>query len=221
VTLVTTATSTSSTNSFVFLPQDAQQPSQSTTTPINPQTAQPLSNANVVYKIASTSCWLPNTFFNGYECVCFVGYIYSNGKCILPQIINIITVPTPTSFTVNSTSQCPVNTYSNGTACICVANYYLVNNVCTQRPICPTNAQDNGLGACICNNGYTMINNVCQAVSPAITCPQNSTLVGSACLCNSGLYNNSGVCSPCSPQAYWSSQAQKCLYICGVNAAYN
>lgn len=68
-----------------------------------------------------------------------------------------------------------------------------------------------------------MANNSCQAVSTiTITlCPPNSTLIAGACVCNPGLYNISGTCYSCPPQAYWSAQAQKCVFVCGVNAAYN
>jgi len=94
-----------------------------------------------------------------------------------------------------------------------------VNNSCIQRAVCPDNSQDNGLGTCICLQNFTLVNNVCQPLTPK--CPANSTLVRGTCSCNSGFYNISGTCSQCPVSSYWSSQAKKCVFICGVNAVYN
>lgn len=94
-----------------------------------------------------------------------------------------------------------------------------MNNSCIQRPNCPANSQDNGQGTCICAQNFTMVNNVCQPM--ASRCPANSTLIRGACTCNSGFFNISGACQQCPIGSSWSSQTQRCVFVCGVNAVYN
>lgn len=96
----------------------------------------------------------------------------------------------------------------------------MISGVCSpHRQTCPNNSQDNGLGTCICVQNYTMVNNTCQKIE--ISCPANSILTNQGCVCVSGFSNVSGTCSRCPAMAFWSSQSQTCIYVCGINAVYN
>jgi hypothetical protein len=228
------ASSNTVTTSTVFLPSTttqgltSQTSSQQTTTQTN-YLSTTLTIQNTQPSNAMAVCSLPNTFFNGNECVCSVGYVYSNGKCNLIQI-GITVIPVSPTIPQNQTQVCSANAVFNGSACVCNSNYHLVNSnciqcqansqwdgiicvcnigfftvngACVQRVNCPANSQDNGLGTCICTMNYSMINNTCQLIRPS--CPDNSSLIGSNCVCLTGFYNISGACSKCPSVAFWSS----------------
>lgn len=53
-------------------------------------------------------------------------------------------------------------------------------------------------------------------------CPANSTRqTDGTCKCDAGLSSYNGVCSKCPVGALWSSSVNKCIFVCGQNAAFN
>lgn len=110
-----------------------------------------------------------NSFFNGFECACEVGYGYINGACValnINQPIPIIikskgtqpTQPTHTSTTQTSSTQTTsTQTSSTQTTSTQTSSTQTTSTQTTPvRPqntspvTCPSNSYDNGLGTCVC-----------------------------------------------------------------------
>ena len=183
-----------------------------------------------------------NSFHNGVECVCEVGYAFISGRCqLLKMQIKTTKVTTTTTTTTTTVHQMGHdNSSSSGSSSTgttsqpaqpsqpqplspvpCPAGYVRVNGNCQMNTPaqCPANAHDNGLGTCVCNEGFYFSNNVCVAGAP---CPANSRRVSAdKCQCNEGFNDYQGVCSRCPPGALWSSVASQCIYVCGQNSAYS
>lgn len=231
----------------VFLPTTTQPPQ---TTSQGQSIIKTYQITNTVTSSFTITCPLPNTFYNGNECVCNVGYVFTSGKCLPPQNTSIINPISPIFYPIpsiiNKTQTCQANAVFNGTACVCIANFHLINSNCMQ---CPANSQWTG-STCACNLGYTLSNSACilKMSCPANSqdnglgicicsngytmvnntcqavrpsCPPFSTLVNKACVCNTGYFNISGTCSQCPVGSFWSAQSRKCIFVCGINSVYN
>ena len=176
-----------------------------------------------------------NSFFNGVECVCEVGYAFINGQCQLLKMqvktTKVTTTTTTTTTTVHqvghegqtstgATTSQPAQPQPQSPV-PCPDGYVRVNGNCQMNTPaqCAANSHDNGLGTCVCNDGFYFSNNVCVAGAP---CPANSRRVSAdKCECNEGYNQYEGVCSRCPPGALWSSVVSRCIYVCGQNSAYS
>jgi hypothetical protein len=183
----------------------------------------------------------PNSFFNGYECTCEVGYSFVSGKCVAISISTPIPViinnqgnsgqpSTPSTPTSNGTSpsnngNIQTNTQNNSqTSNTSNQGGSTSDNQTTTIPnyspvVCGSNSYDNGLGTCVCQSGFFFSNYACVAGTP---CAAGSTRqADGSCKCDAGLTNYGGYCSKCPNGAIFSSQSNSCIYVCGQNSAYD
>ena len=73
---------------------------------------------------SSTICSLPNMYWNGFECLCKVGFSLISNLCIQ----TILPPTTPTTTICQGSHQ-----YSNGTACLCYTPYVMVSSSCVSQ----------------------------------------------------------------------------------------
>lgn len=166
---------------------------------------------------------MPNMYFNGFQCLCVVGYTLVSNLCVqIPPDSNYLLVPvTRDNKTIsNSNNNNPSNTCTgdhqvfNGLTCVCESGYLMIDNNCTY---CPINSQWNGQ-YCQCNQGYYLFNGACYPTGQVSFCPPNSINNGlGVCICtqsNYHLVNNS--CQPISCPASKIWNGSDC--VCGSNS---
>ena len=224
----TTTSSTSSTQTFT-----------TQTMPVYTNTSSASSQSSstqATTQAASTGRCPSNSFFNGYECVCEVGYGYIGGQCVALSIIQPIPVIIKTQNTGSTTSSSGTQTSTQGSSSQTTtsgssssSSTQSTQTTTTQTTTvnrnnvipanCPSNAYDNGLGTCVCQSGYYFMNSACVQGTP---CGAGSTRqADGSCACNAGYTNYGGVCSRCPSGAIYSTQSQSCIHVCGQNSIYD
>ena len=212
---------------------------QVTSTASTGSTAQMTSTSATAQSSSAVSGCPDNSFFNGYECTCEVGYGSIGGNCVALSIANavpiIINIPgtTQTSSTHTSSTQTSSTHTSSTQTSSTQTSSTQSTPISTQTTTattttyprttssvsCPANAYDNGLGTCVCSAGYYYLNQICTQGSPCEV--GNTRQSDGTCACSVGLTNYGGYCSRCPSGAIWSTQTNTCIYVCGQNAIYD
>ena len=123
-----------------------------------------------------------NSFFNGHECVCEVGYGFTGRKCVvlsISQPIPIFINPKVKSVNYIQNNSEPSSNNQNTQPSAPQQSVEPIH----QRPLsvipsntspgmCPSHAYDNGLGTCVCQSGYFYSNSQCILGTP---CGSGST----------------------------------------------
>ncbi len=158
-------------------------------------------NCNLGYVWINGQCLIINqcdelSYWNGYQCNCIEGYVYSSTsqKCIQQPPVSIC--PPHSSFNgvfcccddgyypikEKTCQQCPSQSYWNGASCsvnkTCQINYYWDDQSISCRPVvaqCGLNEKWNGV-SCVCIDLYDRVNGVCQL------CPASTFFDGRTCV---------------------------------------
>lgn len=202
-------TSTATTQSTSTSTQSTSTATSQTSQPVTTQTSTTQTTTAQVSQ-PSGGCFA-NSYWNGNECVCEVGFVFVNGKCETPNIA--VSIPVIVTFPgarkgCNTTTSVPVvsnqcsgqNEVWNGSACVCSSGFVRVNGVCAtsnptpSTPTTPTTPTTP-------STPTTPTTPTTPSNPGSVSCGANSYDNGlGVCVCNAGFYKSGNDCvqgTPC------------------------